>query len=144
VTCDWVNKHFADNDTGILVAYNGETCDLAWRWKLTQAPRSTLSFTDQLKFFLDPKKVIEEYKRCPLHKSRSKLESYELWCVWKYIYGQNLNGAHDALEDTKAQTDIVLSKYFVDSGSTWNKWDGMWRGGKFLGGKLHLVIVEVA
>jgi hypothetical protein len=67
-----------------------------------------------LKFFLDPKKVIEEYKRCPLHKSRSKLESNELGCVWKYIYGQNLNGAHDALEDAKAQTDIVSSKYFVD------------------------------
>jgi hypothetical protein len=54
--CDWVNKHFADNDTGILVAYNGETCDLAWQWKLTQAPRSTLSFTDRLKFFLDQRK----------------------------------------------------------------------------------------
>jgi hypothetical protein len=26
--CDWVNDHFADNDTGILVAYNGKTCDL--------------------------------------------------------------------------------------------------------------------
>jgi hypothetical protein len=28
--CDWVNDQFADNDTGILVANNGETCDLAW------------------------------------------------------------------------------------------------------------------
>ena len=80
---DFIDRHFSDNDVGILVAYNGETCDLAALWQLTQAPRSTLSFPHQLKYFLDPYKVIDKYTRCPLHPSRSKLESLQLGCIWK-------------------------------------------------------------
>jgi hypothetical protein len=68
-----------------------------------------LSFPHQLKYFLDSYKVIDKYTRCPLHSSRSKLESLQLGCVWKYITGANLNGMHDSLIDCQAQTDIVTS-----------------------------------
>ena len=33
-------------------------------------------------------------------------------CVWKFISGENLNGAHDFFVDVKAQTDVVVSKQF--------------------------------
>ena len=49
--CNWINDLFAKDDVGILVAYNGEICDLKWLWKITQAPHSTLSFPSCLKFF---------------------------------------------------------------------------------------------
>ena len=94
----------------ILVAWNGENCDLKWLWKITQAPRSRLSFPPQIQFFVDPYCVITSFKLCPLHKSKSKLEGYDLGSVWKYIKGQNLNGAHNSLIYVKAQTDILISK----------------------------------
>ena len=53
------------------------------------------------------------YSSCQLNTKISKLESYELGTVWKYISKKNLNGAHDSLVDTKAQTDIVTHKHFV-------------------------------
>ena len=37
---DWFRTHTAQYSAVILVAWNGETCDLKWLWKITQAPRS--------------------------------------------------------------------------------------------------------
>jgi hypothetical protein len=56
--------------------------------------------------------VIQRYKGCKLHPSKSKLESLELGCVYKFITGSNLNGAHDSLVDVQAQTTIVTSPHF--------------------------------
>ena len=109
----FIGRHVPPNFPIILVAYAGESCDLRWIWKLTQAPRSTLSLHPQLKFFLDPYKVVSEYKTCPFHPSKSKLEKLELGAVWKHLMGQNLNGAHNSLVDVKAQTDIVTSQQFL-------------------------------
>jgi hypothetical protein len=110
----WLDFYLQPDEVGILIIWNDKTCNLTWLWQLTQAPRSTLSFLSQVKYFLDPLKVIGEYSRCPLHKSRSKLEPLEVGCVWKCISGNNLNGGHDSLVDVPAQTDIVTSKYFID------------------------------
>ena len=73
-----------------------------------------LSFLPQLKYFLNPLKVIGEYSQCLLHYSLSKLEFLELDYVWKFISEENLNDAHDSLVDAQSHTDIVTSKYFVD------------------------------
>ena len=63
---------------------------------------------------MDPYRVISSFKSCPLHKSKSKLEGYDLSSVWKFIKdGSNLNGAHNSLVDVKAQTDILINKMFV-------------------------------
>ncbi len=32
--------------------------------------------------------------------------------MWKFITGQNLNGAHDSLIDARAQTDIEIHNFF--------------------------------
>jgi hypothetical protein len=109
----WLNGHVGMSETIILVAWNGENCNLKWLWKITQAPRSCLSFPPQIQFFIDPYHVITSFKSCPLHKSKSKIQGYDLGSVWKYINGHNLNGAHNSLIDVKAQTNIIINKMFV-------------------------------
>ena len=110
---EYICRHVEPNEKCILVAYNGETCDLKWLWKLTQAPNSPLSVPPQMEFFMDPLHVIKSYKSCPFHPTKSKLDSLELGCVWKFVTGENLNNAHDSLIDAKAQTDIVTSNHFI-------------------------------
>ncbi len=101
----WLNRHVGISETVILVAWNGENCDLKWLGKITQAPRSRLSFPPQIQFFIDPYHVITSFKLCPLHKSKSKLEGYDLGSVWKYIKDQNLNGAHNSLIECKGEEE---------------------------------------
>ena len=111
---EYTNTIVQDGEAVILTAYNGETCNLRWLWKLTQAPNAPYIMPPQIKFFLDPLKVIKEYKSCPIHKSKSRLESLELGCVWSYLKEDrpNLNGAHSSLVDAIAQTDIIIHIYF--------------------------------
>ena len=111
--CKFIDRHIGPDQKGVLVAWNGQSCDLRWIYKLFQAPRSILTLPDNLVFFMDPSIVIKHYSSCQLNTKISKLESYELGTVWKYISKKNLNGAHDSLVDTKAQTDIVTHKHFV-------------------------------
>ncbi len=44
----WLNLHVGISETVIRVAWNGESCDLKWLWKITQVPRSRLSFPPQI------------------------------------------------------------------------------------------------
>ena len=39
--CKWIEDHIMSDEVCILVAYNGQNCDMKWLWKLTQA-----SFSD--------------------------------------------------------------------------------------------------
>ena len=81
---------------------------------IQSAPNTTLSLPDEMQYFLDPFKVISQYRLCKLNKSMSFIESYSLGAVWKYIKGRPLERAHNSLIDAKAQTDIVLHKDFID------------------------------
>jgi len=110
----WLNRHVGISETVILVTWNGKNCYLKWLWKITQAPRSRLSFPPQIQFFIDPYHVITSFKSYPLHKSKSKCEGYDLGSVWKCIKGQNFNEAHNNLIDVKAQTEILINKIFVE------------------------------
>lgn len=109
----WIESNTERDDIIILVAYNGEKCDLKWIWRLTQAPGSPYTMPSKIKYFIDPYSVMMHYSSCKLNKSKSKLDSYELGVVWQYLKNENLNGAHDSLVDTKAQTDIFIHEYFV-------------------------------
>ena len=95
------------------MAWNGESCDLKWLWKITQAPDSCCFLPPQIKHFIDPFRVVSYFKTCPLHKTKSKIDSYDAGSIWKFITKSNLNGTHDSLIDTKAQTDIFVHKHFV-------------------------------
>ena len=110
----WFWSIVSPSETVVLVAWNGEACDLKWLWRLTQAPNSRYSLPENIKFFIDPYRVIEKYKSCGFNKTKSKIEAYELGVVWKYANnGTNLSGAHDSLVDVKAQTDILVHGSFV-------------------------------
>ena len=79
--CQWIRANVARDEVIVLVAYNGETCDLKWLWMMTQSPRSQLSLPPQIQFFLDPLQVVRNYKGCKLHPLKSKIDSLELGCV---------------------------------------------------------------
>lgn len=105
--CSWANEQLAEVDNCILCAYRGETCNMRWIWKHCLAPRSQLTIPSQIKYFMDTLDVIKNYKSCSLHPSKSKLDSLELGVVFKFITGDNLNGAHDSLVDVKAQNTVI-------------------------------------
>jgi len=111
-------RRYEDNmerdEVAILVAYNGETCDLKWLWKLTHAPRSLYDPPATMAYFMDPLKIIKPYGGCKLNHKHYKLDSLELRVVWKPINsGANLNSAHDSMVDDKAQTDTFSHPSFV-------------------------------
>jgi hypothetical protein len=50
--CTWISQHVKAEEKCILTAYRGETCDMRWIWKHTQAPQSQLCIPDQIKYFM--------------------------------------------------------------------------------------------
>jgi hypothetical protein len=113
---EWIHTNTSRDEELIIVAYNGAKCDMKWLWKLTQSPESHLILPDRIKYFMDPYKIMDKYKTCKLNKKFTRLDSYELGIMWKYIQLpaiRNLNGAHDSLVDTKAQTDIIVDSRFI-------------------------------
>ena len=110
---EFIKSNIGRQQVGVLVAWNGVTCDMRWIYKLRQAPNSIFQLPTNIKYFMDPMSVIREYKGCKLNKKHSKIESYELGVVWSFIKKCNLNGAHDSLVDVKAQTDIVIHPEFL-------------------------------
>jgi inhibitor of KinA sporulation pathway (predicted exonuclease) len=111
----YVARHVGRDQRAVLVAWNGQSCDLKWIYKLCQAPRSSLQFHHSITYFTDPMSTIKHYKSCQLNREKTnpRIESYELGCVWSYLTKKNLNGAHNSLVDVKAQTDIVVSDEFM-------------------------------
>ena len=105
--CLWIVDQVARDETVVLVAYNGNSCDLKWLWKLTQAPGSQLEWPRQIQFFMDPLQVIKSYVGCQINPNKSKLKDLELGTVWKYLNdNRNLNGVHDSLVNVRAQPTL--------------------------------------
>ena len=109
----FVDANIGPDQVGVLIAWNGEGCDLRWLYKVAQAPYSSLNFPCKVKYFLDPLAVLRTYSRCKLNRKHSKLESYSLGSVYEYITGNVLDEAHDSLVDVKAQTFIVKDSRFI-------------------------------
>jgi len=121
--CEYINRHIGKSQRGVLVAWRGETCDLAWIYKLCQAPFSRLSLPDKLKYFMDPSKVIDNYKTCKLNHAKTGKDTYALGEVWKNLMKkEELENAHDSIDDCRAQMDIICRRrreiYF--SNRSWN------------------------
>ena len=93
------------------------------KWKKVQSTLTVETYTGttisifvpaNIKYFIDPYQVIGNYRSCSLNKNKLNMDSYKFGVIWKYInYGDNLNGAHDSMVDTKAQTDIIINKIFI-------------------------------
>ncbi len=106
----FMDKHIFSNEVGILLMYNGDTCDLKWLWKLINIPNSSMSMPPKSKFFLDPLKVLRHYKSCLLYPPKTILELSNLQSIYNYITGADLIGVHNSTIDCKAQTAIAGSE----------------------------------
>ena len=110
----WFNTLAANVPAVILVAWNGERCDLKWLWKICQAPNSPCEMPEKLQYFMDPYKVISSYKSCSIHPDKSGLESLSCGSVFHFLYpDEPLENLHNSLVDCKIQSDIVIHPYFV-------------------------------
>ena len=87
---------------GILVAWNGATCDMECLYRYTNRYSSKISFPKVLKYFMDPLEIIRRHPGCKFHPNKSKLESLSLGDVYRYMHDKDLVGAHNSLIDAKA------------------------------------------
>jgi hypothetical protein len=71
----WFLTNVSPAEMVVLVAWNGEACDLKWLWRLTQAPNLINSLPLNIKYFIDPYRVIEKYKSCAFNKTKSKIKA---------------------------------------------------------------------
>lgn len=109
----WFEELSREFGAVIMVAWNGENCDLKWLWKICQSSNSPCQIPDKLQYFIDPWQVIKHYSSCKIHPSKSKLESLSLGSVYKFLFGDDLEGAHDSLVDCGAQTQIIMHEDFA-------------------------------
>jgi hypothetical protein len=110
----WVSEHTLPTETIILVAWNGGACNLKWLWGLTQAPNSQYSWPSNVRYFVDPCRVITKYKPCQLNKSKLKTRGHALGILWSFINnGQSLEDAHNSIVDAKAQTNVLTDNRLV-------------------------------
>jgi hypothetical protein len=110
----WFNELAKEFGSVLLVAWNGENCDLKWLWKICQSPNSPCSFPEKLQFFMDPWKVIKHYTSCAVHPSKSKIDCLSLGSVYTFLLGgEEIEGAHDSLADCQAQSIILMHKSFI-------------------------------
>jgi hypothetical protein len=112
---EWIDEEVTADEVAILVAYNGASCDLCWIWKLTQSPFSKCVMPAKIKLFLDPLHVIKHYKTCKINSQHSKLETYELGSVWRYLFpNKEFPGSlHDSMTDAVCQSDLIAHVKFV-------------------------------
>ncbi len=57
--CDFIHNHIHTDETCNLVAYDRETCNLKWLWKLTQALHTSLAIPYCIQFYMDPLSIIK-------------------------------------------------------------------------------------
>ncbi len=110
----WLSEHTSAAETISLVAWNGGACDLKLLWRLTQAPNSQYFGPANVRYFINPCRVIAKYKLCKLNKTKTKTQGHALGVVWSYIHGgECLGNVHDSIVNAKAQTDVFIEARFV-------------------------------
>lgn len=126
---------------GVLVAWEGNSCDIDWLYKLTEEKyRGKLRMPSHCPYFMDPKYVIKKYTGCKLTEEKRAAEAkkngtttpvgYGLGVLYCYVTGkEELDGAHDALVDCEAQMKVVTDKRFLpymDKANSILTFDEMW------------------
>jgi hypothetical protein len=69
----WFYWEVDTSETVSLVTWNGESCDLRWLWKITQAPGSCCFLPPQIKYFINPYRVVSYFKTCLMKKTKSMI-----------------------------------------------------------------------
>ena len=72
----------------------------------------------QLKWFIDPLKIIREYPSFKINPAKSSLQSLRLGMVWAFLNkGSTLANAHDSLTNVRAQSNVLFHLHlqtFID------------------------------
>ena len=70
---EYVEGHLTGGKVGCIVAWGGKSCDCEWLFKTTVGNfyGSGYEMPNNCPYFMDPRKVINNYKSCELHPSKS-------------------------------------------------------------------------
>jgi len=74
----WFYTYLREYEVAVLVAWNGETYNLKWLWKLTQAPRYPFYLPEERIYFMGPTKTLQHYNSYKLNHKHSKLDATNL------------------------------------------------------------------
>ena len=132
---NFISQHIKNDETAILVAWNGVASDIKWLFKLTEVShRDSCQFPSCIKYFLDPRKVINYFKGCQLNQSKSKILGLGLAEVFCYVTGfSQLEGAHNSLMDCHAQCVVVNDNRFyqyIDKSYSIESINDIWKSKK--------------
>lgn len=78
-----INEHMSANETCIMVTYCGETCNLTWIWKHTQAPRMQLYMPLQMKLLMGICMSLEV--QVPFFYEQARVTCIVLWLEAHYV-----------------------------------------------------------
>ena len=110
--CKVVEAMFESSDhtdnAGVLVAWNGKSCDLEWIYRLIHS-HDECEMPPQIRYFMDPYQVIKKHQGCNLNPKKSKIPDLKLSTVYKYVAGTDLLNAHNSLFDCRAQGTVLMS-----------------------------------
>jgi hypothetical protein len=109
----WFDEVAAEASAVIMVTWNGEKCNLKWLRKICQAPGSRCMLPEKLQYHIDPYHVIQSYSSCKIHPTKSKIKSLSLGMVFKFLFEEPIEGAHDSIIDCKSQTTIIINEAFA-------------------------------
>lgn len=110
----FIEDNIPESYVGLLVAWNGQACDLQWIYRLTKTKEYNLDLPERVDHFMDPYRVIKHYKGCELNPNKSKLSSLALSEVYEHVKGVPLTNAHDSLYDSRAQLEVILHRDYID------------------------------
>ena len=77
----WIDRHIVHINVIVLPKLSSQKVGL---WKLTQVPQSLFNIPPQIKFFLDPLHIMNNYKLCKFHSDKSKIVLLDLRCIWYF------------------------------------------------------------
>jgi len=104
-----VESFLMGDRVGMLLAWNGKASDCTKLFELTEIKRKDLNMPRGLVYFGDPMTAISGYKTNKYNNTKRGPgipEGYGLAMVYRIIFGEELDDAHDALADAKAQAAI--------------------------------------
>ena len=66
----FIEKMIRKTKKGILVAWNVQSCDMEWIYRITQIPNTVLNMPSRIKYFMDRMDIIKQYKGCKTNQMK--------------------------------------------------------------------------